>query len=49
MQDLYHYLKEDHDIGTIFYLVGNGARNLIMQNDPIPIDLDFNLGILPPL
>lgn len=29
MQDLCHYLKEDYDIGSIFYLVGSGARNLI--------------------
>ena len=46
MQDLCHYLKEDYDIGTIFYLVGSGARNLIVQNASLPIDLDYNLEIV---
>ncbi len=46
MQDLCHYLKEDHDIGSIFYLVGSGARNLIVQNASLPIDLDYNLEIV---
>jgi hypothetical protein len=31
MQDFCHYLKEDYDIGAIFYLVGSGAKNLIVQ------------------
>ncbi len=46
MQDLCHYLKEDYDIGTIFYLVGSGARNFIVQNSSQPIDLDYNLKII---
>lgn len=46
MQDLCHTLKEDYDIGTRFYLVGSGARNLIMQNVSEPIDLDYNLEIV---
>lgn len=46
MQDLCHYLKEDYDIGSIFYLVGSGARNLIVQNATLPIDLDYNLEIV---
>lgn len=46
MQDFCHYLKEDYDIGTIFYLVGSGARNLIVQNTSLPIDLDYNLEIV---
>ncbi len=46
MQDLCHYLKEDYDIGTVFYLVGSGARNLIVQNATLPIDLDYNLEIV---
>lgn len=46
MQDLCHYLKEDYDIGSIFYLVGSGARNLIVQNATLPIDLDYNLELV---
>lgn len=45
MQTLCHILKQDYDIGAIFYLVGSGARNLIMQNESEPIDLDYNLEI----
>ena len=30
MQDLCHTLKEEYDIGSSIYLVGSGARNLIM-------------------
>ncbi len=46
MQDLCHILKEDYDIGATFYLVGSGARNLIMQNNNEPMDLDYNLEII---
>lgn len=46
MQDFCHYLKEDYDIGATFYLVGSGARNLIVQNASLPIDLDYNLEIV---
>lgn len=46
MQSLCHYLKEDHDIGANFYLVGSGARNLILQNAGQPVDLDYNLEIV---
>ena len=46
MQDFCHYLKEDYNIGTIFYLVGSGAKNLIVQNASLPIDLDYNLEIV---
>ena len=46
MQDLCHILKEDYDIGATFYLVGSGARNLIMQNNNEPVDLDYNLEII---
>lgn len=45
MQDLCHTLKEKYDIGSSFYLVGSGARNLILQNSNQPIDLDYNLEI----
>ena len=45
MQDLCHTLKEEYDIGASFYLVGSGARNLILQNVSRPIDLDYNLKI----
>ena len=45
MQDLCHILKEEYDIGSTFYLVGSGARNLIMQNNNEPVDLDYNLEI----
>ena len=31
MQDLCHTLKEEYDIGSSFYLVGSGARNLILH------------------
>ena len=41
MQDLCHTLKEEYDIGASFYLVGSGARNLILQNANRPIDLDY--------
>ena len=46
MQDFCHYLKEDYDIGATFYLVGSGAKNLIVQNASLPIDLDYNLEIV---
>ena len=46
MQDLCHILREDYDIGATFYLVGSGARNLIMQNNNEPVDLDYNLEII---
>ena len=46
MQDLCHCLKEEYNIGAIFYLVGSGARNLITQNANEPIDLDYNLEIV---
>ena len=46
MQLLFHYLKEDYDIGANFYLVGSGAKNLIMQNENSPVDLDYNLEIV---
>ncbi len=46
MQDLCHILKEYYDIGATFYLVGSGARNLIIQNNNEPVDLDYNLEII---
>lgn len=46
MQSLCHHLKEEHDIGANFYLVGSGAKNLILQNDNNPVDLDYNLEII---
>ena len=46
MQDFCHCLKEDYDIGAGFFLVGSGARNLIVQNASLPIDLDHNLEIV---
>lgn len=46
MQDMCHYLKKDYDIGTTFYLVGSSARNLIVQDEARPIDLDYNLEIV---
>ena len=45
MKDLCHILKEEYDMGSTFYLVGSGARNLIMQNNNEPVDLDYNLEI----
>ena len=46
MQELCHILKEDYEIGAIFYLVGSGARNLILQNESESVDLDYNLEIV---
>lgn len=46
MQLLCHNLKEDYDIGANFYLVGSGAKNLIMQNENNSVDLDYNLEIV---
>lgn len=46
MQSVCHFLKEDYDIGANFYLVGSGAKNLILQNANNPVDLDYNLEIV---
>jgi len=46
MQDFCHCLKEDYDIGSVFFLEGSGAQNLIVQNASLPIDLDYNLEIV---
>lgn len=46
MQELCHTLKEKYEISAISYLVGSGAKNLIMQNESNPIDLDYNLEIV---
>lgn len=46
MQLLCHYLKENYDIGAGFYLVGSGAKNLILQNANNSVDLDYNLEIV---
>lgn len=45
MQELSHQLKKDYDIGTNFFMVGSGARNLILQNGNAAIDLDYNLEL----
>ena len=46
LQMVCHCLKEDYDIGANIYLVGSGARNLILQNEGNPVDLDYNLEIV---
>lgn len=47
MRDLCHTLKEDYDIGAMFYLVGSGKRNMIFLNgNSQHIDLDYNLEIV---
>ena len=46
LQELCHILKVKYDIGANFCLVGSGARNLILQNENEPIDLDYNLEIV---
>lgn len=46
MQELCHNLRKDYDIGANFYLVGSGAKKLILQNDNNPVDLDYNLEIV---
>ena len=44
MQDLCHTLKEEYDIGASFYLVGSGARNLILQNAIILKSQELMIG-----
>lgn len=46
VQDTCGFLKRDFDIGAVPYLVGSGARNLIMQNGNEPVDLDYNIEIV---
>ena len=46
MQRLCHHLKEDYGMGATFYMVGSGAKNLILQNEKDPVDLDYNLEIV---
>lgn len=46
MQTLCHHLKEDYGIGATFYMVGSGAKKLILQNEEEPVDLDYNLEIV---
>lgn len=46
MQALCHYLRVDHGVGASFTLVGSGGRNLILQNEDEPVDLDYNLEIV---
>ena len=46
MQDLCQTLRKVYNIGTNFYLVGSGARNMVMQNGAEPVDLDYNLEIV---
>ena len=46
LQDLCHNLKEDHDIGARFFMVGSGARRLITRNANQLVDLDYNLEIV---
>lgn len=46
LQSLCHFLKEDYDIGANFFLIGSGARNLILQKANEPVDLDYNLEIV---
>ncbi len=46
MQELCRTLNKDYDIGATFYLVGSGARNMVMQNGNEPVDLDYNLEIV---
>lgn len=46
MQQFCHNLKEDYNISARFYLVGSGAKNLILQNNSNPVDLDYNLEIV---
>lgn len=54
MQDLCHTLKEERDIGAMFYLIGSGERNMIAINEYVSafnlsnsrFDLDYNLEIV---
>ena len=45
MKELCVELKGNYDIGTVPVLIGSGAKNLILQNENEPIDLDYNLVI----
>ena len=45
MQLLCHYLKADYDIGAGFYLVGSGAKNLILQNENNPVDVGLSVSL----
>lgn len=45
MQDFCHILATEYGISSSFYMVGSGARNLILQNNSRPVDLDYNLEI----
>ena len=45
MHELEEELREE-GINTQFFLVGSGARNMVMQNGNGPIDFDYNLNIL---
>ena len=45
MQDLCHELRVKYQISAIFYLVGSSKRNMVLQNENRPIDLDYNLEI----
>ena len=45
MRELEDELREE-GINTQFFLVGSGARNMVMQNGDGPIDFDYNLNII---
>lgn len=47
--DMLHELEDElreEGINTQFFLVGSGARNMVMRNGNGPIDFDYNLNIL---
>lgn len=45
MTELEKGLRE-RGINSQFFLVGSGARNMVIQNEEEPIDFDYNLNIL---
>lgn len=45
MAELEDELREN-GINSQFFLVGSGARNMVMQNEEEPIDFDYNLSII---
>lgn len=46
LNQLKQKLRNKNEIEVRFYLVGSGAKNLVVQNENEPFDLDYNIEIL---
>lgn len=46
INQLVQYINNDDVMDVEAHLIGSGARNLITQNENLPIDLDYNLNII---